>query len=206
MFGLGGCLCLVKDYYKQIYAPWKLVENTFDKSQLPLHASALQKNKTTPVQYNAINNFFTTNVFGRFACMVSHQTLNSSPYPYFNIAIANLHERIRSIMQGLIFDNVVMLIESSERTKYKTTTHFDQYRLEANGRQIPLHHFFMDKKQNEPGLIVADFIIQAAGSTIYSKHKNNIKNYLDRRDFKNIFGSMDEKFVSFLEINTVTSP
>ncbi len=151
VFGLGGCVCLVKDYYNHIYAPWKLVETTFDKRQLPLHASALQKHKTTPAQFNAINTFFTANVFGRFACIVSHRTINSSPYSYFNIAVANLHERIRSIMQWLTFDNVVMFIESSERTKYKTTAHFDPFRLEGNGKQIPLHHFFWIKSKMSRG-------------------------------------------------------
>lgn len=203
LFGLGGCLCLVKDYYKQINIPWKHVENAFDKSDLPLHASSLQKNKMTQAQYSAINNFLTANAFGRFACILTHRIVNSSPYTYFDIAIAGLHQRIRSIMQWLPLDNVVMIIESSERTNIKTTAHFDPYKLEANGRQIPLHHFFMNKKQNEPGLIVADFIIHTAGSTVFSKHKNNIENYLDRRDFKNVFGSVDEKLVSFIEVNTV---
>src|SRR6266702_3080509 len=111
IFGLGGCLCLVRDYYKQIYNPWKFVESTFDKSELPLHASALPMSKMTQERLNAINSFFTANAFGRFACILSHKTINSSPYAYFNIAVASLHERIRLIMQHLSFDNVVMLIE-----------------------------------------------------------------------------------------------
>lgn len=206
VFGLGGCLCLARDYQKQIYEPWKLVESTFDNSQLPLHASALPKNRMTDVHFDAINNFFATNAFGRFACIVSNRTINSSPYDFFTIAIADLHEKIRAIMQWLTFDKVVMLIESSERTKHKITNHFDQYRLEANGTQIPIHHFFIHKKHNEPGIIVADFIVQTAGSTAFSKGKNKIKSHADRRDFRNIFCSVDEKLVSFIEIDSVTSP
>ena len=206
VFGLGGCLCLAGDYQKQICEPWKLVESTFDKSDLPLHASALPKNNMTDVHFDAINNFFITNAFARFACIVSNRTINSSPYDFFAIAIADLHEKIRAIIQWLTFDRVVMFIESSERTKRKITSHFDQYGLKANDTQIPLHHFFMHKKHNEPGIIVADFIVQTAGSTVLSRGKNKIKSYTDRRDFRNVFCSIDEKLVSFIEIDSVTSP
>src|SRR5690349_17084160 len=82
VFGLGGCLCLAKDYQQQICEPWKLVESTFDKSHLPLHASDLPKNTMTDVHYNAINSFFTNNTFARFACLVSDRTINASPYDF----------------------------------------------------------------------------------------------------------------------------
>jgi hypothetical protein len=203
VFGLGGCLCLARDYYKQICEPWKLVESTFEPSQLPLHASALPKHKMTNVHFSAINSFFTNNAFARFACLVSDRTINSSNYDFFTVAIANLHERIRTIMQWLAFDKVVMLIESSERTKQRITSHFNQYRLEANGVQIPIHHFFVHKKDNEPGIIVTDFIVQTVGSTVSSKGKHKIKNHTDRRDFQNVFCSLDDKLVSFREINSI---
>jgi len=203
VFGLGGCLCTVKDYYALIYQPWKQVESKFELSQLPLHASAFPKHKMTDVHFSAINSFFTTNAFARFACLVSDKTINSSSYDFFAVAIANLHERIRRIMQWLTFDKVVILIESSERTKQKITSHFDQYRLIANGVQIPIDHFFVHKKDNEPGIIVADFVIHTAGSTVFSKGRRKIENYADRRDFQNVFCSLDDKRVSFLEINSI---
>lgn len=204
VFGLGGCLCLAREYHTQICEPWKRVESTFEPSQLPLHASALPKHTMTDVHFTAINSFFTKNTFARFACLVSDRTINASTYDFFAVAIANLHERIRTIMQWLAFDKVVMLIESSERTKQKLTSHFDQYTLEAHGTQIPMYHFFVHKKHNEPGIIVADFVIQTAGSTVFSKGKHKIKNYTDRRDFQNVFGSQGEKLVSFIEINSIT--
>jgi Protein of unknown function (DUF3800) len=203
IFGLGGCLCLARDYRTQICEPWKLVESVFEPSQLPLHASALPKHKMTDMHFSAINSFFTSNAFARFACLVSDQTINSSSYDFFAVAIANLYERIRTIMQWLAFDKVVMLIEASERTEQRLTSHFNQYRLEANGTQIPLHHFFVHKKHNEPGIIVADFIIQTAGSTVFSKGKNKIKSYTDRRDFQNVFCSLNDKLVSFIEIDSI---
>ncbi len=205
VFGLGGCLCFARDYQKQICEPWKRVESTFGKKYLPLHASALPKNKMTDVHFSAINSFFTNNAFARFACLVSDRTINSSDYDFFTVAIADLHERIRTIMsmQQMACDKVVMLIESSERTKQRITSHFDQYQLKANSVQIPIHHFFMHKKHNEPGIIVADFIVQTAGSTVVSKGKNKIKNYTNRRDFKNVFCSVDKKLVSFIEIDSV---
>ena len=207
VFGLGGCLCLARDYQRQIFEPWKLVESTFDKSQLPLHASALPKHQMTDVHFEAINNFFTNNVFARFACIVSNRTINSSPYDYFTVTIADLHEKVRTILQWLTFDRMVMFIESSERTKQRITSHFDQYGLKkADDTQIPIDHFFIHKKHNEPGIIVADFIIQTAGSTVYSKGKNMITSYAERRDFRSVFGSVDEKLVSFIEIDSVTSP
>jgi hypothetical protein len=184
VFGLGGCLCLARDYHRLIYEPWKLVERAFDKNLLPLHASALPKHKMADVHFDAINNFFANNTFSRFACVVSNRTINSSTYDYFAIAIADLHEKVRSIIQWMTFDRMVMFIESSERTKQRITNHFDQYGLKrADGTQIPIDHFFMHKKHNEPGIIVADFVIQTAGSTVFSKGKNRITSYTERRDF-----------------------
>lgn len=207
VFGLGGCVCLARDYQKHIVEPWKQVESVFDKALLPLHASALPKNKMTNAHFDAINNFFAANAFGRFACLLSDRTENTSICDsFFVIAIADLHERIRTLMQWLTFDAVVMFIESSERTKQKITNSFSQYGLKAGDIEIPIHHFFMHKMHNHPGIIVADFIVQTAGSTVASKGRNKIQNYTDRRDFKNVFCSVDEKLSSFIEINAVTSP
>ena len=207
VFGLGGCVCLAKDYHKQIVEPWKQVESVFDKALLPLHASALSKNETTDAQFDVINNFFAANAFGRFACILSDRTENTSLYDdFFVLAVADLHERMSTLMQWLAFDAVVMFIESSERTKQKITNTFSQYGLKVDDTEIPIHHFFMHKKHNHAGIIVADFIIQTAGSTVASKGRNRITSYTVRKDFRNVFCSVDERLSSFIEINAVTSP
>ncbi len=168
VFGLGGCVCLAKDYHKQIVEPWKQVESVFDKALLPLHASALSKNETTDAQFDVINNFFAANAFGRFACILSDRTENTSLYDDLNT--------------------------------------FSQYGLKVDDTEIPIHHFFMHKKHNHAGIIVADFIIQTAGSTVASKGRNRITSYTVRKDFRNVFCSVDERLSSFIEINAVTSP
>ncbi len=203
VFGLGGCACLAKDYLALIYEPWKQVESVFEPSQLPLHATDLPKHKMTNVHFDAINHFFADNAFARFACLVTNQTANSSEADFFTIAVANVHERIRRVIQWLPFDQIVMLLESSERTAQRLTHHFNQYTPEIKGVKVPMHHFFVDKKANEPGIAVADFVIQTAGSTVASKGKHKIANYTDRRDFQNVFCSMSDQFVSFIEINSI---
>ena len=121
---------------------------------------------------------------------------------------AVVYKRILDILQrilnhGLAFSEVVMIIERSERTKYKVTQNFSQYELQLMSRKIPIHRYFMTKAPNEPGLVVADFIAHTAGSTVRDKLRGKISQYLKRRDFNNVFTPKDDRWVSFIEINEV---
>ena len=109
----------------------------------------------------------------------------------------------RIVNEGRLFGEIVMLIESSARTKALITQHFSQYAFQINGQTVPLSHYFMTKSANEPGLVVADFIAHTAGATVRAKLQGRIKNYHERRDATHIFTPQDSRWVDFLEVNTV---
>ena len=209
IFGYGGCLTFAADYENAIVKPWKEVEHTFPSDMLPLHASELPLDRLASVHYEALNGFFSKNVFGRFAAICTDKTINARPeYETIHYMIAVVHKRILDILQrivnhGLAFSEVVMIIERSERTKYKVTQNFAQYELQFMSHKIPIHRYFMTKAPNEPGLVVADFIAHTAGSTVRDKLMGKISQYLKRRDFKHVFTPQDDSWVSFIEVNDI---
>lgn len=209
VFGFGGCLTLVTDYENAIVKPWKALEQTFPSSMLPLHASELNPKLLPTESKEALNDFFTKNVFGRFATVCTNRTINLRPdIETISMMAGTVYKRIQDILQrivnhGLAFSEVVMMFEKSERTKYKISHYFGQYELQFMSTKIPIHRYFLTKAPNEPGLVVADFIAHTAGSTVNSKLRGTISQSLERRDFKNVFAPIDDRWVSYLEINEV---
>jgi hypothetical protein len=66
-----------------------------------------------------------------------------------------------------------------------------------------VHHYFIRKALNEPGLVVADFIAHTAATTVRSTHKGRVPQYLVRPDFKSVFAPKDERWASFIEVNEI---
>lgn len=209
IFGFGGCLSFAVDYDIAIAKPWKEVEQTFPSEMLPLHASELNKEDMTPANYEALNTFFFKNVFGRFAAITTDKTINARPeYQTITYMTATIHKRILDLLRlilndGLVFSEVIIIIEKSERTKYMVSQNFALYELQFMSHKIPIRHYFMTKEPNEPGLVVADFVAHTAGSTVKDTLMRKISAYLKRRDFKNIFIPQDARWVSFLKVDSV---
>jgi hypothetical protein len=209
IFGFGGCLTFVTDYENAIVKPWKAVEQTIPSNMLPLHASELNPKLLPTESKEALNGFFTQNVFGRFAAVCSNKTINTRPeIETISMMAGTVYKRIQDILQriinhGLAFSELVMIFEKSERTKYKISHYFSQYELQFMSTKIPVHRYFLTKGPNEPGLVVADFIAHTAGSTVNSKRREKISQSLERRDFKNVFAPIDDRWVSYLEIDEV---
>ncbi len=209
IFGYGGCLTFAIDYENTIVKPWKEVEKTFPIDMLPLHASELKPDRLTNTNFEALNGFFTNNVFGRFAAICTDKTMSLRPeLETMKWMVIAVHQRILDILRtllnhGLTFSEIFMFIEQSERTKYKITEYFSQMELQFDSHKIPIHRYFMTKVPNEPGLVVADFIAHTAGTTVRSKHKGQVSQYLVRLDFKSVFTPKDDKWASFVEVNEV---
>ncbi len=208
-FGFGGCLTFAVDYENAIVKPWKEVEQTFPSDMLPLHASELKPARLTSAHFEALNGFFTNNVFGRFAAICTDKTIKTrAELETINYMIIAVHQRILDILRtllnhGLAFSEIFMLIEQSERTKYKITEYFSQMELQFESHKIPIHRYFMTKVPNEPGLVVADFIAHTAGTTVRSTHMGKVSQYLARLDFKSVFAPKDDRWASFVEVNEI---
>lgn len=213
-FGYGGCLSYVEEYEKFIAKPWKEVERAFPGYTLPLHAGELRPEDLTGPQKTALKNFFEENVFGRFAAVCSNKTIkvNAVEDTIFYMIVA-VHQRIEEILlkmleTGLVFGEIFMFIEHSERTAGKIIEYFSRCKIgfgtpESLNQEIPVHHYFIKKALNEPGLVVADFITHTAGTTVRSTHEGNAANYLARVDFKSVFTPKDARWASFLEVNEI---
>lgn len=212
-FGYGGCLSYAGEYEKFIGKPWKDVELAFSGYTLPLHAGELTPEDLTGIQKAALKNFFEENVFGRFASVCSNKTVRvNAEEDIIFYTIMDVHHRIGEILlkmveTGLVFSEIFMFIEHSERTEGKIVEYFSRCKIglgsqEKLTQEIPVRHFFIKKALNEPGLVVADFIAHTAGTTVRSTHRHAVS-YLARVDFKSVFAPKDKRWVSFKEITEI---
>lgn len=213
-FGYGGCLSYSGEYEKFIGKPWKDVERAFSGYTLPLHAGELNPGDLTSPQKAALKSFFEDNVFGRFASVCSNKTVRvNAEEDLIFYTILDVHHRIGEILlkmleTGLVFGEIFMFIEHSERTADKIVDYFSRCKIgvgfqEDPAQEIQVHHYFIKKALNEPGLVVADFIAHTAGTTVRSTHKGNAANYLARVDFKSVFSPKDARWVSFKEVKEI---
>ncbi len=208
-FGYGGCLTYAGEYEKAIGKPWKEVERAFPSDMLPLHASELKPDQLTDIHFEALNGFFTNNVFGRFASICSNKTIRTKAEEetiyYMIVAVhQRIHEVLRTILNnGLVFSEIFMFIEHSERTEQKVVQYFSQCKFLFDSQEIPVHRHFMTKALNEPGLVVADFIAHTAATTVRSTHKGRVPQYLVRPDFQSVFTPQDKRWASFLEVKEI---
>lgn len=132
------------DYENTIVKPWKEVEKTFPIDMLPLHASELKPDYLTNTNFEALNGFFTNNVFGMFAAICTDKTICLRPeletMRWMAIAV---HLRILDILRnllnhGLTFSEIFMFIEQFQRTKHKVTEYFSQMELQFDSHKIPI--------------------------------------------------------------------
>jgi hypothetical protein len=77
---------------------------------------------------------------------------------------------------------------------------FQNFSLGENGKPPPVECYFMRKREGEPGLEVADFIMRAIGRQ--ARH-NLTKRRTFVPDFAAVFHGIDTKRVSFIEVSSV---
>jgi hypothetical protein len=73
IFGMGGCGMLAAAIDQNLRGPWREMKaRYFGGADVPLHASDLRS--PTPEQIAALNQFFATQTFGRFAVTMTKKT------------------------------------------------------------------------------------------------------------------------------------
>lgn len=207
-FGFGGCLCPVSTYEEWLDKPWLRVEACFPKDMLPLHAAELKPTALSTEQLAALSSFFTGRKFQCFAAVASNQVLNETDEVLYHVMARATFKRILEMtrcIQGIDFEQVVMIFEHSERTDQVMGDYFRRYDLQKqDGSKIPINYCTMTKKDDVPsGLIVADFVAHTAGAQTRARI-NGAKQF--RRDFDDIFRSVPKELKSFMEITRIALP
>jgi hypothetical protein len=202
IFGLGGIIVLGKNYCKEIVEPWcELKEKEFESKCTPLHATDLVKPSQS--QLNALNNFFSTKIFKRFACTLSNKTQLKNIRNNYTTIVDCVRGNINALLKLLSFDSLLFVIEESDSVdhdKYKSLHWLGERDEFIN---VNTEVIFKTKKDIEPGLEVADFVINAFGSTYKDKLAGKITSSNERPDYFNIIKSVSEKDISTIELSRI---
>lgn len=200
VYGLGGCAVLAQDLDALVRSPWREVRRQVTGSpDTPLHASDFGQGATKE-QIEAVAAFFKQGRFARLGAIVSIKTaFPDTLKPLPTIAMV-LNKRIADIAQWTRFRSVAVIFESSERADPLVEQAFQNISFEEDGKPIPVECYFMHKRDGEPGLEVADFIMHAIGR---QARKNLVKRGEFALDFAVVFHGIDPKLVSFIEVETV---
>lgn len=206
IFGLGGCCILAKDYYEIMAKPWSNIKRKyFKKSDQPLHATDITFESC---HFEAYNNFFSSQNFGRFTVIASTNTTIEPPIDLIQTTIYSLYYRIIDILKWTTHNGIFLIFEDSDRLKPKLEKYSSEIHVfeNVNGAdvEININHCVMSKKTAFPGLEIADFIIHSAGTTCRDRINGKISKLCERKDFDAIFNNIDPKYTSFLNINSAT--
>ena len=206
LFGLGGCGVLARDYYRLINAPWKsLKNNLFEGEKQRLHAKELHKPSNSQVR--GLGDFFKTNYFCRMATIITDKTLLEGSFTPYEIAGSYLMQQIEKFASRQPLNDIAIIFETSKRSDSLAVKLFSKYdkivkeysnSYRSEGR---IYKYFMSKSANEPGLEVADFIINTAGKQVRDSFSG--EDEYTRKDFIAVFKHIDRKFIEFIKIDKV---
>ena len=197
IFGLGGCIIQVKHFNNQISIPWnRMKEKYFNGARKDLHAADLRD--PSGKQINALNNFFSKYEFGRIASLTGEKSLFPKDLKPYLMVSRSLWERIAHVIKWIPCTQIFIIFEYSIQGK-ELRNYFASYKIKNENNLIPIIYCLMDKTSKNAGLEVADFIIHTAGGQARRmRHYPVIGEF--RKDFKAIFKTLEDKWVSFFYI------
>lgn len=156
--------------------------------------------KATQSQNSELNLFFKTNHFSRFATLIRTDSKLSSPISRYRAVYAGSLGHIEKIASAYPIDSIALIFESSDRSDKLVEEHFSSMQITKSGILLPYEPCFMERKRNEPGLEVADFVMNTAGRHVNHSIRTGKREANDR--FKSIFQSVPKEYVSYLEIDS----
>ena len=197
VFGIGGCAIMACDYKTVIDLPWRTLKDSyFDGAMSELHASSIRQPKNNQIE--ALNVFFKTQVFSRFASVLKTTTSINFEISYYGLVYQSIVKRMEEIMMPYQhFNSVTLIFESSNRTRKMIESHFGNLTISIDSIEIPIERYFMDKSACEPGLEVADFIVHTSGCQVRNHMQGKTR---FRKDFEAVYQSIDKRYVSFIDL------
>ncbi len=202
LFGLGGCVVPAVAYFNTVSPAWlELKRRFFGGADHPLHATSIDRSNTCGIE--AVGNFFREHAFSRIAVALTRSTELSKQLEPFQVASISLLNRLVEVVrwwQGIT--EIALVVEQSKRgdkLARKFLSNFSYWReIEGQKVSLPVRRQFMPKSVGEPGLEIADFIMNAVGGRTRSRLRGSRG---ARADFKAIFDDVEQRLVSFMEIN-----
>jgi hypothetical protein len=163
-FGLGGCAVLA-EHYPRLKNLWMDVRTRLKgHPDARLHAS--DKSIRMDANFKILADFFADRSFLRFAVMSMESViLPGTMHPVTPVTGA-IQEDIASLGNLLPCDRVSLVLETSQRADPILRQCFSELGPGSIQLEKLLNHYMMPKSCGEPGLEIADFIINAAGSQI----------------------------------------
>jgi len=205
IFGFGGCGVPARNYSNNIVKPWeRLKDDYFNGHSAPLHAADVRKSACK--RNEALGTFFRQGSFFRIATVLTNATdFNNNQIDHYNMVVRSFYSRMDDILKWNVFDEIMMILEDSRRTNEPNTDYFARYkytRKDENGvpRDIPCHRYIMSKREQEPGLEVADFIAHTAGTCVNARLNSPYDGEYKRENFKSVFMPANERWASFMEL------
>ena len=168
VFGLGGCAMLVADYTTLIRPRWlQMKQRFFGGPDVPLHANELRL--PSQAQIDALCEVFAIDRFTRVVAVASSKTAFPDGYPPYQLIALTLMKHIERAGSRFPLSRLALIVESSSRADALANRFlgpFNVIRIEnANGTaEAQIHHYFLPKALNEPGLEIADFIMHTVGA------------------------------------------
>jgi hypothetical protein len=183
VFGMGGCGILAAAIDQNLRVPWRDMKAChFGGADVPLHASDLRD--PTDQQLEALNQFFETKPFGRFAVTMTRKTELPEQIKPIQVMPDLLRRRwveLTPRFQPLPVE-VAFIHEASARGDALLEKYFGPSIVTIDGKSVNVHHGIMPK--GDEALEVADFVVQAAGGQ--ARHGLKPRHRI-RRDFEVIF-------------------
>lgn len=163
-FGLGGCAVLA-EHYGRLKNLWMDVRTRIKgHPDARLHAS--DKSIRTDANFKILADFFEDRSFLRFAVMSAKNVILPDNMHPATPVTGSIQEDIAIMGNHLPCNAVLLVLESSQRADPILKQCFSELGPGAIQLAKPLHHYLMPKSSGEPGLEIADFVINTAGSQI----------------------------------------
>jgi hypothetical protein len=112
-----------------------------------------------------------------------------------------LKKQIVSVASFSPFKSLALVFESSDRTDPLIEEMFGALELEEDGTPILVDQCFMPKSVAEPGLEIADFIVNAAASETRRRVRGTTG---FAKDFQAVFHQVPKALTRFMMISEVT--
>lgn len=207
MFGLGGCAVLGREIEALIKAPWSSVRLAVcGGSTAQLHAAALE-HRLTRRNEAVIRHYFDVAPVRRFAVISSNATkydrLEGLSDPVVQTTAHAMLRRIEDLAQWTPCNSLIFIFEDNTHLIPRLEAALAGVRATvANaGVAIPISWCHMPKTIGDPGLEVADFIIHTASG--YCRSGRDPQGKFAAR-FSSMFGPVDQRLVSFIEMSSVS--